>query len=354
MMTKRNLGLGAALALLVGLAVGCDPGWTNPVVGSGDGSGSVPGDPPGVAAAGVALGSPWALTDLGSRGYLVYDGANCTIMRVAGGTATRYAGNGTCGDSGDGGPASAAEIEVVATPLGGGLQADPGGNVYFVGTGPGGTSVVRRIDAASGDISTLTALDGVPVYGLAPEADGRLVYATSVELDDGTGTGFTVQLRQLDRTGADTLVASLPTALRASGFARVGPDHYVLPGGTDGENLRLDVDDGIVSMLPVGTDDDVIYETAGSDGSVYGITWNSETGLDGNHVIRIRPDGSVDFIAGSGDPDPATKRQMGTGAHLDLTAYAVAMTGQGNLLIGSGHTVYDLVAAATAPAISAP
>lgn len=344
---KKSVSL-AALVVVLAVCAGCDPGWVNPVAGSGDRSGSVPDGRTGVEADAVALGSPTALVDLGARGYLVYDADNCTIVSVAHGEAIRYAGNGTCGSDGDGGPAVDAKIDLVVSPLAIGLQTDPDGNVYFV-SAPDGQ--LRRIDAATGVITTVAALVGTTIYGLAPEAGGRLVYATVVD-DDSAGVGDAVQIRRLDHTGADTLIASLPSAARAGGFARVGSDHYVLPGVVDGEPARLDVDHGTVTTTPVTSGDVLIYEAAGSDGSVYGITWTAADGLDGNHVFRMRPDGSVDFVAGSGVADPGTGRQMGSGLTLDLSATAIAMTRHGNLLISSGHTVYDLLGSAQAPPIA--
>ncbi|HET8931536.1 MAG TPA: hypothetical protein VFN21_12825 [Acidimicrobiales bacterium] len=359
---RRRFGLVAALAMVVAACVGCEPGWINPVLGSGDGSGSVPGDPPGVAAADVALGSPWAMTDLGARGYLAYEGDDCTIMRVADGHATRYAGDGTCGESGDGGPAADAQLGVVPTPLGAGLQADPDGNVYFVNAPTGN---IRRIDAATGTISTVVADPGGFVFGISAEAGGVITYLTSrtVEIIDGNISyrDEVWELRRLDASG-DHLVADIDAYLypqsSPAGLVRVGPDHYVTFGSvTDTNPIRIDVVDGIVSSTAIAqVGPELILGAAGADGSVYGVTYYdlSADGFEGNHVFRVHPDGSVDFIAGSGDPDTGTKRQMGTGGDLDLTAKVVAMTRQGNLLIASGHTVYNLVDPATAPAIAAP
>lgn len=360
---RRRVGLLPALAIVVATCVGCDPGWVNPVAGSGDGSGSVPGDPPGVAAADVALGSPWAMTDLGARGYLVYDDDTCMIMLVADGHATRYAGNGTCGDAGDGGPAADAQLGVVPTPLGAGLQADPDGNVYFVNAPTGN---IRRIDAATGTISTAVADPGGFVFGISAEAGGVITYLVNISwtypVAIGSGEWETVvvpTIRRLDATGEHT-VAYLSTGAEWTpvGLVRVGPEHYMtFRHNEDGTSDRIDVVDGTVSTTAIAqVGPELIPGAAGADGSVYGVTYYdlSAVGFEGNYVFRMHSDGSVDFIAGSGDPDTGTKRQMGAGGDLDLTAKVVAMTRQGNLLIASGHTVYNLVDPATAPAIAAP
>jgi len=349
---RGRIGLLAALAIVVGVCVGCDPGWVNPVLGTGDGSGSVPGGPPGVAAADVDAGTPWALVDLGARGFLVYDADTCTIMSVAQNRATRYAGNGTCGYSGDGGPATSAAIDVVPTPFGAGLQVDPDGNVSFVNASEGD---IRRIDAATGTISTVAP--GGSVFGICAEADGVITYLTQRTTESGGASGDTnTELRRIDATG-DHVLADLTDLIGnvPMGLVRVGPEHYVTFTDLDDGTLdRVDLDHGVAAATPLGSDGPLLVpEAAGADGSIYGITIDpSTTSFAGNHVFRINPDGSVVFIAGSGEPDSGTGRQSATGGDLDLTAHAVAMTQNGNLLVASGHVVYDLVDPADARAIS--
>ncbi len=353
---RRRLGLLAALAIVVGGCVGCDPGWVNPVLGTGDGSGSVPGGPPGVAAADVSLGSPAALADLGARGYLAYDSDSCTIMLVADGRATRYAGNGTCGESGDGGPATDASIDVVIAPIGAGLQVDPDGNVYFANASYG---TVRRIDATTGSISKVPTVPTGFVSGISAEADGVMTYVAQrpVEAVDGdmVYNQSVTELRRIDTNG-DQVIADLSGLISSIpvGLVRVGPEHYVtFTELDDGTLRRVDVDHGSATATSLGSDGPLLVpQAAGADGSIYGTTYGSPTtAYDGNQVFRSSPNGSVAFIAGSGTPDPGTKRQSGSGADLDLSAKAVAFTRNGNLLIASGHVVYDLVDPADAPAI---
>src|SRR5699024_8519812 len=161
-----------------------------------------------------------------ARGYLVYDDANCTIMLVAHGSATRYAGNGTCGSTGDGGPATDAALRVCLAPLGSSLLADPDGNVYFTAEDAGTCGQrVRRIDATTGIITQVpvTAGDGL-ILGASAEADGQLTYLVYRVEDDGSGgMGSTVSdIRRIDPAGNDTLLVSIPTPENVpTGFVRV-------------------------------------------------------------------------------------------------------------------------------------
>ena len=204
-MNKRaGLKVVGALVGLVALCAACEPGWTNPVLGTGDGSGTTPGSV-SVAADQVALGYPLAMVDLGARGFLAYDAANCTIMLVAHGQATRFAGNGICGDTGDGGPATAAEISPDPMPIGGGISADPSGNVYFTTT-LSSKSGIRRIDATTGDITTVSGTADERIFGLSAEANGQLTYLTDTEVNSGLTDRWT--LRRNDSKGNDSVLAS--------------------------------------------------------------------------------------------------------------------------------------------------
>jgi hypothetical protein len=133
---------------------------------AGTGAYAYSGD--GGPATAAAIESPRGISALPGGGYLIPDTDNQRIRRVApDGTITTVAGDGVRGYSGDGGPATQAELDepfgAVATADGGLLIADTGNNV------------VRRV-AADGTISTVA---GNGVRGFA--GDGGP--ATSAELN---------------------------------------------------------------------------------------------------------------------------------------------------------------------------
>ncbi len=290
---RTSLKLVGALVGVVALCAACDPGWTNPVLGTG-----------------------------------------------------------TCGDTGDGGPATAAEIEVNSAPFGSGLRTDVAGNVYFTtGSGSGPDITIRRIDAATGMITTLpiTVPDGVLLQGAAVDPDGSVVYEF-YETDDG-GQGR-YEIHRYDKSTGDTLVAITDGDSASAGFVRVGPDHYVLFGSDSSGATRVDIYQGHVTKTPLPSSPELILCAAAPSGALYGITFESPNGIDGNHVFRLDPDNTLHVIAGTGSPDPGTGRQQGRALALNLSAQGVAVTHNGNLLVASAHAVYDLADPADVPAAS--
>src|SRR6266849_1082218 len=80
----------------------------------------------------------------------IWEGSAYRIRKVnAAGIITTLAGNGSNGSSGDGGPATSAQLGVHA--YGGGLAADSAGNLYIAG---GLNNRVRKVDT-TGKISTV-------------------------------------------------------------------------------------------------------------------------------------------------------------------------------------------------------
>jgi hypothetical protein len=83
----------------------------------------------------------------------ISDGGVGVVRKVApNGIITTFAGNGTNGFGGDGGPATSAQL---SNPTG--IAIDGAGNVYICDTG---NERIRKIDAATGTISTIAGIGG--------------------------------------------------------------------------------------------------------------------------------------------------------------------------------------------------
>jgi sugar lactone lactonase YvrE len=137
---------------------------------AGNGSAGYGGD--GGPARAASLNQPAnAVTDAAGSVYIA-DLGNLVVRKVdAAGNISTFAGNGSDGFSGDGGPAASAQL---SQPFG--LLFDAGGNLYIADRGENG---IRKVDHTTGNISTFQgngttspANDG----GQATNAGGQAQY----------------------------------------------------------------------------------------------------------------------------------------------------------------------------------
>ncbi len=191
----------------------------------------------------LAIAAPDATVlaaDAAGRTYLLRVGL---ITRVDGESSPEVpiAGDGTPGDSGDGGPATSASIDP------GSLAVDGAANVFFVQD----STRIRRVDAATGVITTVAG-NGQPGNG----PDGGLAHETNITVRavtvDGPGDLFLVDsdghIRRVDAaTNVITTVATLPTGVAPNGIALSPYGWFVLDAAAmevllvtfDGRALRV-------------------------------------------------------------------------------------------------------------------
>jgi uncharacterized protein (TIGR03437 family) len=150
--------------------IGAD-GIISTVAGSGSAGFSGDGGP----ATSARLSSPAGVVMDNAGNLYIDDTGNNRIRKVnVGGTMTTLAGNGTAGNSGDGGPASAAQL---SSPSG--LAVDSAGNVYIADTG---NYAVRRI-SVDGMITTVAGTRQRENDDGGPATSAALAYPVSVALD---------------------------------------------------------------------------------------------------------------------------------------------------------------------------
>ncbi len=364
----RSLVAGAAVATLI--ATGCDPGHITTMAGTGtSGTG---GD--GGAATAATLNKPTSLVAIPGGGFYVLDQAACKIRKVdASGTITTVAGTGTCGYSGDGGPATAAKIDsgnYLSGPTGQ-LALDAGGNLYLADSG---NYRVRRI-SPDGTITTIAGgsyvnsentppdtCEGTSVaaHGVAVGPDGTVYVACDDLVGKILPGGSFEPLYDSGSVGVAALAADGAGDLFFSTFD--GVVHERTPDGT----VSVYTDVNALLGAPDSPTVQVSDLTVAPDGTVYAalgplakasFTWldpwfkcrngcwlSNSTDFNkynGRVVLRLGP-GTATRIAGTGESDPGTGAQTGYGPQLDLTPTGIAIAADGGLLIASGHVVYRL------------
>ncbi len=139
---------------------------------AGNGAAGYSGD--GGAATGAELYSPMGVAVDAANGVYIADNGNCRVRKVTNGTIATVAGNGTAGFSGDGGPATSAQMFMPS-----GVAADSNGAIYVADQS---NSVVRKI---SNGVITTVAGNGTDGYSgdNGPATNASLRYPVSVALD---------------------------------------------------------------------------------------------------------------------------------------------------------------------------
>ena len=299
------------------------------------------------------LRGPWGVAVDGAGNLVIADALHNRVRVVAGRTGTFYgqkmtagdiytvAGNGTSGYSGDGGPATAAELEH-AQRCGGGRRGQPGHRRQ-------GNSRIRVVADSTGSFygKTMTAGDIYTVAG-----DGTAGYsgdggpATAAALSSPTGVAV---------DGAGNLVIAdqgncriRVVAARTGTFYRqkMTAGHiYTVAGGQCGFSgdggpataaalslYGLTVD-GSGNLVIADTFNSRIRVVAARTGTFYG------QAMTAGDIYTVAGNGLVAF---SGDGGPGTKAELNN-------PYSVAVNGAGNLIITdtASQRIRELTSAAT-------
>jgi hypothetical protein len=291
----------------------------------------------------------------------------------ADGTIKTVAGTGWFGDSGDGGPATAASfkdpIGVAVLPDGSFLIADAGaGRVRRVSpTGIITTVAGNGTRGFSGDGGPATAAEIFDPNGLAVMPDGGFLiadgdYVVRRVFPDGTITtvaGTGVQGFSGDGGPATAAQLNLPYSVA------VTPDGGFLIADSGNRRVRRVSPTGIITTV-AGTG---VQGSSGDGGAATAAQLNDPTGLAttpdggfliadffGNRVRRVSPTGVITTVAGTGalavlrngDGGPATA------ANIDLP-FAVALTPSGGFVFSEeGNAAVRFVDSAFAGAVPPP
>ena len=275
----------------------------------------------GSAAANQAIGVPQAVTADGTGGFYFSSSSHNRVYRVTSdGTLIVIAGNGTSGFSGDGGPASSAQLRYPH-----GVVVDGLGNVFIADTN---NNRIRMV-TPDGVIQTVA---GMGIYGFSgdggPALSARLAAPRGLAVDQA-GTLYVADtnnanVRMLKPGGNIKTIAGTGTAGSSGdgGPATSAQLNFPVSVAIDtagdlfiadryNNRIRKVTPDGVISTL---IDPTIILDPRGVKVDSSGNVLVADTGHQ--RILMMTPDGSITTVAGStsgfgGDGGPALSAQLG-------------------------------------------
>ena len=296
----------------------------------------------------ASIGDPTRLaTD--AAGNVYFSSLHSVFKVDAGGTLTRVAGNSRPGNSGDGGPATAAQLNF---PMG--IAIDAGGNLFVADRD---ASVVRKI-AANGTITTVAGTgtpgfsgDGGPAagaqingpFGVTVDSAGNLYIA-----DTGNGV-----VRKVSPNGSISTVAGTGTLGYSGdgGPARNawlnGPESVAVDAAgnlyiadTFNGRIRRVGADGIIATV-AGVGSTGVYSGDGGPAQNAAVSLPTDVAVDragnlyiadfGNSKIRVVTSGVIATVVGLGNSAPLLDGQ---------TAINVSLEGPTGVTVDHAGVIY--------------
>ncbi|MGB6158052.1 MAG: FG-GAP-like repeat-containing protein [Acidobacteriaceae bacterium] len=250
------------------------------------------------------------------------------------------------GYSGDGGPATSAELYFPSA-----VAVDGAGNLYI---NDSVNRVIREV-TASNNIITTRAGNGNACGGLAgdggPAADASLCYPEGIALDDAGNlyvTESSGDVREITTSALPPTTATAPPAFSISSGTFAGPQSVTLSDSTPGAEIYLTYDGTTPTTRsdeyrgPVNVNGSVtLTALAGAPGYL------PSTPTAAAYTISTPPSAIASTVAGNGLPEPPAAGGLATSTALD-GVNDVAVDSAGNLYIpDSGNEVVWEVSATT-------
>lgn len=264
---------------------------------AGNGTAGYAGD--GGPAGSAEFRNPVGIAFDGQGNLFVADLSNNRVRKIsADGIVTTVAGNGAPGFSGDGGPATSAQLNAPAS-----VAVDAGGNLFIADVS---NSRVRKV-SADGTIATVAGKGGYPYSG---------------EGGPATNAGLSPRAVAVDAQGTLYIADELNSRVLA-----ISPDGIIKTvagnglAGFSGEGGRA-TSAQLVSTFDVAVD---------GQGNLFLPDYSS------NVVRKVSPKGIITTVAGGGtgavgDGGPATNARL-------MQPYGVAVDQQGDLFIGEDYRI---------------
>jgi uncharacterized protein (TIGR03437 family) len=268
---------------------------------------------------------PWAVAVDSAGNLYIADRSEQRVRKVTpAGTIATVAGTGQTGYGGDNGPATAA---VLSTPND--VAVDRSGNLYIADAG---NNRIRRVDAATGTITTFAGTGACCYAGTGTGGDGGLAtaatlyYPVSVAVDASGNVYFTDLVQ--------TKTSPAPVAIR-----RVTTDGMIHTWAGGGTKVGFSGDGGPPLSAQFGSSIENIR--TGPDGSLYIADTNN------NRVRKVDPAGAtINTVAGNAQTSASGNGGPATSAGLD-PPWSVVVDAAGNFYIGANGTVREVTANGT-------
>jgi uncharacterized protein (TIGR03437 family) len=303
---------------------------------AGNGTSLFSGD--GGPAVAAQLSGPQGLAlDAGGDLFIADTGNNVVRKVSAGGTITTVAGNGTAGFSGDGGEATAAQLNGPA-----GVAVDSNGNVFISDTA---NERVRKV-SANGVITTYAGNGSSPPASMNPITVGDGGPAISAELSTPLGLALDAAGNLYIADSQDNAIRKVATngiisTVGSGGSTQGNPNNPTSVAIDSSGNLFVTTNGVSIQKSAQGTAGEIIYVaglavTVDSSGNIF-VSGECITGID-----KVLPSGADNAIAGScslnteyaGDGGPALGAQFGSGVETAVVGpQGIAVDGAGNVYV---------------------
>jgi hypothetical protein len=314
------------------------PGMTSTAAGTGIGGYSGDGGP----ATSAQLNSPIGMTRDSQGNLYIADFANSVIRKMSvDGTVSTVAGNGIQGNSGDGGPAISAQL---ASPTA--VAVDGNGNLYIADYF---NACVRKVDT-NGVISTIATASGFLVRGVAADAAGTVYFSSSYEgvwKIDAQGVTTKFAGNGTPGFGGDGGPATDAQTSGVAGLALDGSGNLYIAEVLNSDIRKVDTN-GIITTIAGNQQ----FGYDGDGGPATSAKFNGPTDVQidaagnlyivdssNNRIRKVNAAGTVSTIVGDGNYGYAGDGGLASATQFS-GATAVALDATGNLFIAdTGNSV---------------